>query len=288
MFRKLTYIGVFLGMAFSAQSQEPAQPLDTSKYLANQFIVHKVEPGQTLFTIARTFDLKPDEVRTLNASVPEDAGISPGQILRIPITKEASPGLQDKLSKMNKEPILHKVQPKEGLFAIYRAYGPKVAQLKAWNNLEDEALKIDQELIVGWRYNSIGVPATVGQEKSVFTLTNPDGNRPVIRKQEAHRQRFLAEGDGKSISTNKGVAIWFDADNRMMSANYYALYSGAERGSIVEVMNPDNGRKVYVKVIGSLPDTGENTGAMIKLTEASKKVLGALGAKTRIEVNSFK
>jgi flagellum-specific peptidoglycan hydrolase FlgJ len=40
------------------------------------------------------------------------------------------------------------VQPKEGLYAISKKYGVTVAQLKEWNNLTDENLKIGQELIV--------------------------------------------------------------------------------------------------------------------------------------------
>jgi len=40
------------------------------------------------------------------------------------------------------------VQPKEGLYTISKKYGVTVAQLKEWNNLTDDNLKIGQQLII--------------------------------------------------------------------------------------------------------------------------------------------
>ena len=40
------------------------------------------------------------------------------------------------------------VQPKEGLYAISKRYGVTVAQLKEWNNLTDDNLRVGQELII--------------------------------------------------------------------------------------------------------------------------------------------
>ncbi|MGI8583126.1 MAG: glucosaminidase domain-containing protein [Chitinophagaceae bacterium] len=40
------------------------------------------------------------------------------------------------------------VQPKEGLYVISKKYGVTVAQLKEWNNLTDDNLKVGQQLIV--------------------------------------------------------------------------------------------------------------------------------------------
>ena len=40
------------------------------------------------------------------------------------------------------------VQPKEGLYAISKKYSVTIAQLKEWNNLTDDNLKVGQQLIV--------------------------------------------------------------------------------------------------------------------------------------------
>ncbi len=43
---------------------------------------------------------------------------------------------------------LYAVQPKEGLYTIAKKYGVTIVQLKEWNNLTDDNLKIGQQLIV--------------------------------------------------------------------------------------------------------------------------------------------
>jgi len=43
---------------------------------------------------------------------------------------------------------VHAVQPREGLYAISRKYGVTVSQIKEWNNLPDDNLKVGQQLII--------------------------------------------------------------------------------------------------------------------------------------------
>ncbi|MEO8569357.1 MAG: LysM peptidoglycan-binding domain-containing protein, partial [Ginsengibacter sp.] len=46
------------------------------------------------------------------------------------------------------KPVIHEVQPKEGLYTISKKYGVSVAQLREWNSLENDNLKIGQQLII--------------------------------------------------------------------------------------------------------------------------------------------
>jgi membrane-bound lytic murein transglycosylase D len=43
---------------------------------------------------------------------------------------------------------VHAVQPKEGLYGISKKYGVTVSQIKEWNNLPDDNLKVGQQLII--------------------------------------------------------------------------------------------------------------------------------------------
>jgi LysM repeat protein len=43
---------------------------------------------------------------------------------------------------------VHAVQPKEGLYTISKKYGVTVSQIKQWNNLPDDNLKVGQQLII--------------------------------------------------------------------------------------------------------------------------------------------
>ena len=59
------------------------------------------------------------------------------------------PGLQNAIKKVEVlKSKVHLVGPKEGLYSIARIYNVTVQQLKEWNKLETDNLKIGQEIIV--------------------------------------------------------------------------------------------------------------------------------------------
>jgi LysM repeat protein len=76
----------------------------------------------------------------------ESDEVSPGIILKLqPADNEtANTDNSEKMLKRNR----HIVQPKEGLYAISHKYKISVAQIKDWNSLTTDELKIGQELIV--------------------------------------------------------------------------------------------------------------------------------------------
>jgi LysM repeat protein len=59
------------------------------------------------------------------------------------------PGFQSIIKNAaDKKNNLHLVAPKEGLYTIARTYNVTVQQLKEWNKLDSDNLKIGQEIIV--------------------------------------------------------------------------------------------------------------------------------------------
>ena len=63
----------------------------------------------------------------------------------------------DNREKLNEEIVeekvpnvakVHAVQPKEGLYTISKKYGITVSQIKEWNNLPGDNLKVGQQLII--------------------------------------------------------------------------------------------------------------------------------------------
>jgi len=46
------------------------------------------------------------------------------------------------------KPKTHRVQPSEGLYSISKKYGVTVADLREWNNLKNDHLRIGQQLII--------------------------------------------------------------------------------------------------------------------------------------------
>ena len=46
------------------------------------------------------------------------------------------------------ETQLHEVQPKEGFYSISKKYGVTISQIKKWNHLNDDNIKVGQQLII--------------------------------------------------------------------------------------------------------------------------------------------
>jgi rare lipoprotein A (peptidoglycan hydrolase) len=91
---------------------------------------------------------------------------------------------------------------------------------------------------------------------------------------------------GKSLSkiTETGICSWI-SDGDMNQSRFYALHRSAPAGTIVKVTNKMNDQHVFVKVVGLLPDTGDNDNTIIKISETAVRKLGALDAQFLVELN---
>jgi LysM repeat protein len=127
---------------------------------------HTVQPGETLFSIARDFNLTVGDLRRWNDL--DSDNLSAGQTLRI-----APPRQQNQ--------ITHQVQPGETLFAISRRYQVTIAELQQWNNLRDTNLELGREL-------TIFLPENGDAERTRPPIANveppaaePEERTPIVR-----------------------------------------------------------------------------------------------------------
>lgn len=64
------------------------------------------------------------------------------------VSKTEATATSETTSNTNTKIIYYQVQPKEGLYSIAKKHGVLVSQLREWNKLENDSLKIGQQLIV--------------------------------------------------------------------------------------------------------------------------------------------
>lgn len=95
---------------------------------------HTVQAGETLFSIARDYEINAGDIRRWNQL--QDDNLQPGQELKI-----GPPGEEE-------DATTHTVEQGETLFAISRMYDVTIAELQAWNNLDDINLRVGQTLII--------------------------------------------------------------------------------------------------------------------------------------------
>ena len=151
--------------------------------------LHEVQPKETLFGIAKQYEISLEE---LNAANPElaEAGLKAGQKIKIPtkananlVTKKETLQLEPKKEVVLKEkqekgiPLavtpqtettIHEVVPSETKFGIAKLYGISVADLdKANPILENEALKAGQKIMIPVKEGITAVTPVVKQVEVV-------------------------------------------------------------------------------------------------------------------------
>ena len=91
--------------------------------------VHEVQPKETLFSIARLYNVSVKDLDALNAETLKE-GLKIGMKIAIPNKKKTISG-QARI--INNETVFHVVQPKETKYSISRKYGITIEQLELQN-----------------------------------------------------------------------------------------------------------------------------------------------------------
>jgi LysM repeat protein len=205
---------------------------------------------------------------------------------------------------------VHTVAVKETMYSIARQYGITVDQLREWNTLEGNELKIGQILFVAQPDRS-GLTLKQEEEKKqeatktpVVTTTTPAGNTstsssattsiPVTEKKEVPVKQEVKEQTIKISESVKngdevvqaGLAELIEGTEG--NRKYLALHRTAPVGTILKIRNEMNNREVFVRVMGKLPESAVSDKLIIKISKSAYDRLGAIDPRFRVEVTYYK
>lgn len=273
-------------------------------------VVHKVAPKETLYSISRMYQVSVDDIREWNNLAGSSLDI--GQELIIKKSNAVTHSTTNQNQPKDPQPSLvakkgvHSVAPRETLFSIARQYDVSVDQIRAWNNLEGNELKIGQTLYVAQpeRGTSAAQPEVISpkttpppgvtrHEPEVSTVPPPEKNPAPVTKPEVRSPTQSAESIRISETLKTGDEIVEGGLAELIEGTegnrkYLALHRTAPMGTILKVRNEMNNREVFVRVMGKLPDTALTNKLIIKISKSAYDRLGAIDPRFRVEVTYYK
>lgn len=335
----LTAVSVlFLTNAFGS----PLDSLGIEKKNGKTYVQHKVEQGETLYSILKRYNCSEKDFFEANTTLKIGGTLASDQVIEVPIRGKSKSVPRPRVVEVlpappteirpkgkvdengievvdipeatPKEPITpqvdvltkadtskkglptnaplkaknHKVIAKENLFTIAKKYGVKTWQLREWNNLKNDALQINQVLIVEKPANFVAkvvkkdtlkpkpvqvqAPAAdTDKEKSTAIINKPVTNKPQTPVPNApggkkFSEQGIAEVIGAGATTNK----------------FLALHRTAPVGTLIKVANQANGQSVWVKVIGKLSGSGD---VIIKVSPKAFEKLAPRDKRIRAELS---
>ena len=311
-------------------------PYITKAALPEGSSLHKVVPGETLFSISKLYGVTVNEVMEWNKLQGND--LSVGQALTIkkappapkPVVQETVPVVAETPKENNavvtnptigvtnptvtapnkqkeevsvpkvtaSEPltstasssatigmalpgdwISHTVSQGETLFSIAQKYNAKVEDLIAWNTLSSNNLTIGQKIKVGREAAdpakvpvvTSSVPVIINNDRSEGQLTTP---RYEVGSGESTAYKNIKESGLAEVIEGTGN-----------HKKYLVLHRTAPVGTIMRVRNEENDITVFARVVGKLPETGDNNRLIIKVSKAAFDQLRAVNSRFRVEIS---
>jgi len=139
----LTIIFLLTSLFYSQTSFSAVDSLRVETIKGKKFIVHKVDPKETLYALSKRYQVSVEAIRENNEAEKDGYAIDQiGRILYIPLKMDVQ-------NSQVKEPSkVHKVKSGETLYSLSKKYNVSVEQIKKWNDLESSQLSLGQELVV--------------------------------------------------------------------------------------------------------------------------------------------
>jgi len=278
--------------------------------------IHNVAPGETLFSIAQMYQVAIKDIMDWNDLKGNDLSVGQALILEgeavsdadkapenTPVAVSASNSPESKAKiEPGKKPekqkptptvptstqvlttgggwITHKVAQGQTLFSIAQQYGAKVEDLKAWNGLSSNTLSLGQSLKVGKDTKS-SVPTVISSPaKETVAVKAPSGGSSAS---SAPKVNTASSSTAYKNIKETGQAEVIDGTGN--HKKYLVLHRTAPVGTIMRIRNEANDVTVFARVVGVLPNTGDNNKLIIKVSKAAFDQLKAVNSRFPVEVS---
>ncbi|MBJ6110312.1 LysM peptidoglycan-binding domain-containing protein [Hymenobacter sp. BT523] len=280
-----------------------------------RFVKHRVTAGETLTALTRRYHVTLELLTAANPQIKNGLGI--GQIVFVPRPAAGKAAAASPAAKVPAAsgalPAKHTVAKGETLFAIARKYQVTPDELIRLNKLPGNgSVRVGQQLQIAGAAEAAApapaaatpaaptpapvrpaeveaVPATTvaktpppapDKPAQIATVTPAASAEKEKEKEEERTPTRAGELLSRVVESGLGAPI-----EKSVTDKYLALHKTAPVGTIMQVRNSMNGLSVYVRVIGKLPDTGENNNILVRLSPRAVQKLGTADSRFRVETN---
>lgn len=263
--------------------------------------VHTVQSSETLFSISRLYDTKVDDLKNWNKLTENSISIGQELIIKRRANNSGETNTQS-TSNVSTNQRLHIVEESQTLYSISRMYGVSTDQIRKWNNLNSNSLNIGQELIVSSAAANIterpGSNSSMLPENPTTPIKNDDEinivqTQPIaettIASTTSTESFYRDDLDEDSIEkpaekvVEKGLAEVIEPVSE--TKKYLALHREAPVGTIMQVKNEMNGQSVFVRIVGPIQPTGDNSKVILKISKKAYDRLGAIDKRFPVEIS---
>lgn len=263
-------------------------------------ILHKLDPKDNYYSIARRYNVKPGDVIKFNNNAP----LIIGGIVKVPTDRsfleatkpaivkkpaDTTPALQAPVavqqpatqSAANKSGATqtYKVSAGETLYAIAKRFNSTVEDITKLNNLTSTTVSPGQILQI--KSGTADVPPAVVVAPVVATR---DSTNPPTNGIDSAERKLNANRYGIFEKNEKGVATWID-DTSLDPAKKLVLHRTAPIGTVIKVTNPMTGKTTFAKVVGRFSDNETTKDVILIMTKNVAESIGALDKRIHVTIS---
>lgn len=121
---------------------------------------------------------------------------------------------------------------------------------------------------------------------------NDESKKTVVANQNSSsvtgtfEEIYAAQTSQKTVNQKSGEAATFKSTSGWQDKKYYVLMNDVTPGTIIKVSLSDN-KAVYAKVLGSMPEMKENTGLLLRISNAAASSLGIIDPKFPVQITYY-
>lgn len=281
-------------------------------YGKDLYLEHKVSPKEGLFAIGRSYNVHPKAIAAYNR-LDMAKGLTVGQIVRIPLTDTnftqavnkgtpiyynvgAKETLQ-KVSNVNNQVSMQSLREWNKLNSDNLTAGKKLvvgflvigenAAMIAGEKKESSKDVADKPAATATsETDKVAVKENPSKEKENSTKekdepkkTSALSTKPPVTLDLMGPGYFKNDFDHqiKSTPITKSETVTsgiFKMNSKLQDVKYYLLIDGVTPGTVIKVINPENNKAIYAKVLGEMSGIRQNQGLDIRISNTAANSLG--------------